>query len=295
MKSPVLSICIPTFNRVEYLKQVLHSIVSQNVFANTDDVEIIISDNCSTDATASVIEDFIKIYPKKIKYIRQKEQLGVDRNIVKIATYANGEFIKINNDTCAFNPDSLTKMLADIEIAKTLGASAILFTNSCAVQTKHHLSFDDLLNNTGHCITWIGAHCYQKTFWEQLDNRDRSVNTKLNQVDIIGRLFEKKNTLYVSNESYFDSLAIKNKSGYNVAEIFGKNYLELLYTYHKLGLLSKKSIENSKKKLLKFINHYYFDVEHDHNFFKTGYFKYIFKYYWNKLYFYEQYIKIIKK
>ncbi|MCX8512062.1 MAG: glycosyltransferase, partial [Chthoniobacteraceae bacterium] len=44
-----LSICIPTFNRSQYLRLTLESITNQELFQNSDEIEIVISDNCSSD------------------------------------------------------------------------------------------------------------------------------------------------------------------------------------------------------------------------------------------------------
>ncbi|MDD2524542.1 MAG: glycosyltransferase, partial [Endomicrobiaceae bacterium] len=49
MNNPLLSICIPTYNRADYLNQSIQSIVNSDGFG--DKVEIVISDNCSTDNT----------------------------------------------------------------------------------------------------------------------------------------------------------------------------------------------------------------------------------------------------
>ena len=52
---PLLSICIPTYNRSGYLEQCLESIVHQERF---DEIEVIISDNCSTDDTEAVCKKY---------------------------------------------------------------------------------------------------------------------------------------------------------------------------------------------------------------------------------------------
>lgn len=55
-KKPLLSICIPTYNRSRYLAVSLNNIIKH---ANTfyGEIEIIISDNASTDDTATVVSD----------------------------------------------------------------------------------------------------------------------------------------------------------------------------------------------------------------------------------------------
>ena len=61
MTKPLLSICIPTFNRSSYLRNTLNSIVSQQEFLS-EKVEIIISDNASTDETPDVVKEFTAKY-----------------------------------------------------------------------------------------------------------------------------------------------------------------------------------------------------------------------------------------
>ena len=57
----LLSICIPTYNREKYLQDTLESIVSQDIFKNTNDVDIVISDNASTDGTRELVEKYLKL------------------------------------------------------------------------------------------------------------------------------------------------------------------------------------------------------------------------------------------
>lgn len=49
-KRPLLSICIPTYNRAEILDKTLFLLFSNPDF-NVDEIEVVVSDNCSTDHT----------------------------------------------------------------------------------------------------------------------------------------------------------------------------------------------------------------------------------------------------
>ena len=71
-KEPLLSICIPTYNREKYLKRLLDSIVCQKEFTDTDEVEIVVDDGPSSDNTESIVKDYIKKYWDKIKYYRNQ-------------------------------------------------------------------------------------------------------------------------------------------------------------------------------------------------------------------------------
>ena len=91
----ILSICIPTFNRASFLNSCLSAINDQL----TEDlpIEIVISDNCSTDNTQEIITEFSNNI--KFKSIKQKENLGPIKNILQIVKdHAIGEFCWIIGD-----------------------------------------------------------------------------------------------------------------------------------------------------------------------------------------------------
>ena len=92
-KSPLLSICIPTYNRAHYLIRSLESIVTQ--IQDTQDikdaVEVVISDNCSTDNTKEIVEKFLN-RGINIKYLRNKEDVGFDLNIYNVVSNASSTY-----------------------------------------------------------------------------------------------------------------------------------------------------------------------------------------------------------
>jgi abequosyltransferase len=93
---PKLSICIPTYNRSKCLKECLDSILlSATGYENQ--IEIVISDNASTDDTKVIIDRFVNTYPN-IRYFRNDRNIGPDRNLYKVAELATGEYIWIFGD-----------------------------------------------------------------------------------------------------------------------------------------------------------------------------------------------------
>lgn len=295
MSQPLLSICIPTYNRACYLWRTLNSITTQKGFLFTNLVEIVISDNCSTDATEEVCMEFVKKYPDKIRYIKRGEPISGDENFVFVLSQARGNFVKLHNDTCYVLEDSISKMLDDIKDADRFGADACFFANSSAKSEGIIRSFDDFISNVSYFITWIASHCYRKSFLDSLDNINRFSNYNFAQVDILGRLFESGSCVYISNKEYFLTIFVSGKGGYNIAEVFGYNYFYILDFYRKKGILSNKIFNRNKFDTL--FNHiipYYFDFNHEYNFSKKAYFKFM-KYYWFEPYFYFAYLKIIYK
>lgn len=86
---PKLSICIPTYNRCEILKDSINEIIPILV---DKDIEICISNNSSTDKTHEYIERLLKSYPI-IKYKKQPRNVGIDQNMIDVMLMATGEFI----------------------------------------------------------------------------------------------------------------------------------------------------------------------------------------------------------
>lgn len=82
-----LSICIPTYNRAAFIGETLESIITQA----SDDVEIVVSDNASTDNTEEIVRQYSKKFTNLI-YVRQPKNLGADANYMNVVASANGEY-----------------------------------------------------------------------------------------------------------------------------------------------------------------------------------------------------------
>ena len=66
----MVSICCLAYNHEKYIRKTLEGFVNQKTNFN---YEILIHDDCSTDNTVNIVEEYRKKYPKLIKPIYQKE------------------------------------------------------------------------------------------------------------------------------------------------------------------------------------------------------------------------------
>jgi abequosyltransferase len=105
-----LSICIPTYNRADYLGETLESIIGQA----TDGVEIVISDNASEDNTQEIVEQYQKLFPR-ITYYCQPKNMGADYNYLKIVELAKGEYCWLFGSDDVMKPKGIDRVLAEIE------------------------------------------------------------------------------------------------------------------------------------------------------------------------------------
>lgn len=111
---PLLSICIPSYNRAHCLPDLLHSIVKQY----DERVEIVICDNGSWDATEEVVHQWQKEYPR-ITYERFIKNVGPDRCFLKSVEMGSGTFCWLMGDDDIIEPGGLNKVLDSLDVSLT--------------------------------------------------------------------------------------------------------------------------------------------------------------------------------
>lgn len=87
---PLVSILIPVYNRKEYVVQAIKSALAQTY----KNIEVIISDNNSTDGTWEVLEDW-GMSDSRLHIFRNKKNIGPVRNWKRCIDEAKGQYIKI--------------------------------------------------------------------------------------------------------------------------------------------------------------------------------------------------------
>jgi abequosyltransferase len=106
MKKPRLSICMATYNRAGYISETLESIIPQL----TDEVEIVIVDGASTDATHEVVTGYCDTCDR-IKYVRLAAKGGVDQDFCKAVELSEGEYCWLFPDDDLFKPGAIRTVL----------------------------------------------------------------------------------------------------------------------------------------------------------------------------------------
>ena len=103
MKSrPILTIAVPTYNGSNTIGFMLDILLPQI----NEKIEVIISDNCSTDNTVQIISTYIKKYPF-IRYIRNERNLGADSNFLQCMRLAKGKYTLLISDDDIIIEDSV--------------------------------------------------------------------------------------------------------------------------------------------------------------------------------------------
>ena len=121
---PLLSICIPTYNRAELLRSALLSLMPQ-LKELEGEVELVVSDNCSTDDTRQVVEWARQFGP--LRYHRNSENIGAIPNILALADrLAAGEYCWLLGDDEMLRPGAVAKV---VEILKAHAELDYVYVN----------------------------------------------------------------------------------------------------------------------------------------------------------------------
>ena len=111
--TPLLSICIPTYNRAHLLGSALRALLPQ-VEALGGAVEVVVSDNCSPDDTPAVAKRAEEWGP--LRYHRHERNLGATKNILVLCNeLARGEFAWVLGDDDLVRPGGVKRVLDALE------------------------------------------------------------------------------------------------------------------------------------------------------------------------------------
>ena len=108
----ILSICIPTYNRADCLDDCLKSLEIATRKCR-DRVQIVISDNASTDHTPDVVKRWSSALP--ILSVRNPTNIGGERNFFSSARHATAEYVWIFGDDDEFGDSAVTEFLRYID------------------------------------------------------------------------------------------------------------------------------------------------------------------------------------
>ena len=247
----LLSICIPTYNRYEYLDKTICSIVKQKKFQATNEVEIVISDNCSDDATKEISEKYIAIYGEKIRYHRNAENI-TDANYEKVLSLGKGVFLKLNNDTLMHQDNTLDKIIELIN--QSIENKDVIFFSNGTLRNTSMCRCKDLnsfVKTVSFYSTWIVCFGIWKEDFDSIDGFSRNAKLQLVQTDVLFRLISLNRSVLVENSKIFNSVSPSNKGGYNLYKVFVTNYLAILKQYSVIKLISQATLFNEKSKLMK--------------------------------------------
>ena len=113
--SKLVTIGIPTYNRADrFLRQALESAIGQTY----PNLEIIVSDNCSSDNTEAVVKDYDD---PRIKYIKHSKNIGPLGNSNFCLNQAKGEYFLQLHDDDVIDPDFIETCMRAEDASPNVG------------------------------------------------------------------------------------------------------------------------------------------------------------------------------
>lgn len=142
MNTPLLSVCIITYNHEHFIRQALDSVLMQKVHF---DYGIIVGEDCSTDSTQKVLLEYVKKYPDKFNLLLRKKNIGANKNLVQSFIACNGKYIAyLEGDDYWRDPYKLQKQ---VDFLENNDDYVITYHNSIVVDENDNLLADEKLKN----------------------------------------------------------------------------------------------------------------------------------------------------
>lgn len=106
MYPPLVSVGLVAYNRERKIGRAIESVLNQDY----QNIELVISNDCSTDNTGLVCFEYAK-NDKRIKYYNQQRNLGMTQNFIFVQEKAKGEFFMWLSDDDWLEKDYISKCL----------------------------------------------------------------------------------------------------------------------------------------------------------------------------------------
>lgn len=90
--SPIVSILMPTYNHERYISQAIESVLAQKT---SYPYELLIHDDCSTDSTLAIAQNYATKHPDKIKIFTEEENQGLLKSYKRLIEQSNGKYLAI--------------------------------------------------------------------------------------------------------------------------------------------------------------------------------------------------------
>lgn len=105
----MLSIAMATYNGERFLREQLDSILAQTV----TDFEVIVCDDCSTDCTVAILEEYARL-DKRFNIYKNTHNLGFKKNFEQAIGLCKGDYIALCDQDDIWYPDHLELLLKNI-------------------------------------------------------------------------------------------------------------------------------------------------------------------------------------
>jgi len=227
---PLLTIAVPTYNRACYLRRSLTSVLSQSA-GYGDDVEIIVSDNCSSDDTVAVVEEFI-CAGHRISLLKNPSNIGPDGNFANCFQAARGKYFLLFSDDDVLLDGTLDQVIGLLRQGEfgVVHLGAYFFNKDLVAERPRRpkgkqVIYRDVAKFAGAVNIWftfISCNVINRELLGDSVQLEAFANTNLLQLGwTFPAMFEAQQNAHLTD--YLVAAQFDNSGGYKFCEVFGVN------------------------------------------------------------------------
>jgi len=235
-QTPLVSVCMITYNHRDFLAQALDSVLMQEV---DFPVEIILHDDCSTDGTADIVRSYADRYPQIIRAICQKENQYSQGKKPFLATFqlARGKYVALlEGDDVWADPRKLSRQ---VEFLEQNESYILCYGNATIIDGQGGVLMDRRIPD---------AECRHLTQKEMIECRHviPMATVMLRNHPVLRNLPKRINKVLNGDTFLFALLGQYGSAGY-------LDFAPSLYRWHSGGIYSAK---NTDQRLVSGLNSY---------------------------------------
>lgn len=215
-KMKKLSICIPTYNRSKNLEFVLLNLKKIINFTTRPLIEIVISDNASTDDT----EEIVKKYQNDLEiiYFKNLKNMRFDYNLDNASKLATAEYIWFCGDDDIIEDGSIERVLKYLETendifilngcVNKIKMSGLVYEHSKEFDTKNGLELleyiDSIRDNISFFLAFITSIVVRRKLYLESNIKIELKNSSYDHLYRLLKILKKGCKLMYLNESYYN-------------------------------------------------------------------------------------------
>jgi abequosyltransferase len=249
MPEPLLTIAIPTYNRAKLLDKCLGAISSQMAAMDSGGkLEIIVCDNASTDNTSDIVNGY-KSKGFAIEYLRNKENLGPDRNIARGFLTAKGKYVWLFADDDILLPGYLTlilQLLTDNDLG-SIYVKGVWYKEEVPkvaypVSLNHQIYDDPIqhITEVNYWTTFLTGNITNKSILNNVGDIPQYYDSFLVQISwVIPAIFSGLKTAVINDKAI--ACLADNTGGYKVIKVFAASFNQVLNSLVNKRLMPAKA------------------------------------------------------
>jgi abequosyltransferase len=246
-----LSICVPTYNRLTDLRNCLTALLSQIDSIMVDEVEIVISDNASTDGTEEYVAN-LPVSPIEIRYFKNPSNVGMDKNFLSCYQHARGKFVWIFGDDDVLKPNALPLLIQLLKNNSNCGVCYMSSTWTDAInsndlptvtslESERFESSSTFIKKINYWITFLTGAIVNKSLIEEKISPEENIGSLFVQLSwVIPAIHFSETNIYV----HTPLLVCKsgNTGGYKMFKTFSVNFNDVMNR-----MIKRKVFDESSK------------------------------------------------